>query len=321
MPVKRANFMVADATGRGAGGQGGTGFLVIHPGALGDVLQAVPALRGLRAVAPAAPIIFVGQPRLGRLLVELGAAQHARTFDGFGLEALFADAPTPPALADTVGGVSHVVSWFGSRDETYRRRLRALAPRAVVAPPVPDDDTPVWRHLLGTLAGWGLAFPERVERLRAPPLPAGAAADAPGRRLVVHPGSGSDWKRWPVERFAEVIRAWRGRPALEIVVHQGPADAEPARRLLALLDGDATVLLQPELPHLAAVLGAARAYLGGDSGVSHLAAAMGAPSVVLFPSATYRRWTPWSPTAIPVELQGVDRDVERALEALTRALG
>jgi heptosyltransferase-3 len=299
-----------------------TGILVIHPGALGDVLQAVPALRGLRAVVPAAPITFVGQPRLARLLVELGAAQHARAFDGFGLEALFVDAPAPAELAETVGGVSRIASWFGSRDETYCRRLRALAPRAVIAPPVPDDDTPVWRHLLGTLAAWDLAIPERVEPLRAPPLLAGdAPADAGRPRLVVHPGSGGDWKRWPVERFAEVIRALRHRRAFEVVVHQGPADAEPAQRLVALLEGDATVLLQPELTRLAAVLGACRAYLGGDSGVSHLAAAVGAPSVVLFPPATYRRWTPWSPTAVPVELQGVDGDVERAREALTLVLG
>jgi len=86
------------------------------------------------------------------------------------------------------------------------------------------------------------------------------------------------------------------------------------------LKHDRKVAVKVLKPELAAVLGAARAYLGGDSGVSHLAATVGAPSVVLFPSATARRWTPWSPTAIPVELQGEDADVERAREALARVL-
>ncbi|HEY7433912.1 MAG TPA: glycosyltransferase family 9 protein [Methylomirabilota bacterium] len=296
-----------------------TGILVIHPGALGDVLQAVPALRGLRAATREAPITFVGQARLGRLLVALGAAQRARAFDSFGLEALFGDVPASRALAEELGGARRVVSWFGSGDETYRRRLRALVPDALVAPPVPGDDISVWRHLLGTL---DLPVPERVEPLRAPPpLPSDAPTGASGPRLVVHPGSGGDWKRWPPERFAEVIRALRHRRALDVCVHQGPADAEAAARLLALLEGDAATLLEPELTRLAAVLGAARAYLGGDSGVSHLAAAVGAPSVVMFPPATRRRWAPWSPTAVSIELAGTQRDVERAIDALALMLG
>jgi ADP-heptose:LPS heptosyltransferase len=296
-----------------------TGILVIHPGALGDVLQAVPALRALRAASREAPITFVGQARLGRLLVALGAAQQTRAFDGFGLEVLFVDVPASRALAAALGGARRVVSWFGSGDETYRRRLRALVPDALVAPPVPDDDTPVWRHLLGTL---DLPIPAHVGPLRPPPLlPGDAPAEASRPRLVVHPGSGADWKRWPAARFAEVIRALRRRRALDVLVHQGPADAEAAAALLARLEGDAATLREPELTRLAAVLGAARAYLGGDSGVSHLAAAVGTPSVVLFPPATRRRWAPWSPTAVPVELAGTDADVAHTLAALEDIVG
>jgi ADP-heptose:LPS heptosyltransferase len=292
-----------------------TGILIIHPGALGDVLQAVPALRALRA---AGPITFVGQPRLGRLLVALGVVDEARGFDGFGLEALFAEASVPSALAEALDRATRVVSWFGSRDEIYRRRLRALVPHALVAPPVPDDDTPVWRHLLGTL---DLAAPERVEPLRAPPLPPGACHEAaPRPGLVVHPGSGGDWKRWPAERYAEVVHVLRRRHRLDVVVHQGPADTEVTPPLVARLGRDAVTLVEPDLVLLAAVLGAARAYLGGDSGVSHLAATVGAPSVVLFPPATRRRWVPWSPTAVPIELTGTAVDVERAIEALDQAL-
>ena len=291
-----------------------TGALVIHPGALGDVLQAVPALRGLRAVGP---ITFVGQPRLGRLLVELGVTQRARAFDGFGLEALFVDGPVPATLAGALGDFDRIVSWFGSRDELYRRRLRALAPRAIVAPPVPDDDTPVWRHLIATLAAWELPLTPHREPIR---LPAAPAEPGPRPGLIVHPGSGGSWKRWPVERFAAVIETLRRRRALDVLVHQGPADAEAARRLLALLAGQAGLLLEPELPRLAAVLGTARAYLGGDSGVSHLAAAVGAPSLVLFPPSTRRRWEPWSPTAVSIEMTAAGEDTERVIGELERVL-
>ncbi|MGH7398651.1 MAG: glycosyltransferase family 9 protein, partial [Candidatus Rokuibacteriota bacterium] len=269
---------------------------------------------------PEAPITFVGQPRLGRLLVELGLAQHARAFDGFGLEALFVDAPAPSALAETLTGFGRVVSWFGARDETYRRRLRALVPRAIVAPPVPDDETPVWRHLVATLAPWDLALPTRTDPIPLAPTLAERGRRLAGPALVVHPGSGGDWKRWPAERFAAVIQALRRRHPVDVLVHQGPADGPAAAHLLALLGEPAAALIEPELTRLAAVLGTARTYLGGDSGVSHLAAAVGAPSVVLFPPSTRRRWAPWSPTAAVIEITGTDQDVVGAIEVLERAL-
>jgi ADP-heptose:LPS heptosyltransferase len=137
---------------------------------------------------------------------------------------------------------------------------------------------------------------------------------------VVHPGSGGEWKRWPVERFAAVIETLRPRHALDVVVHQGPADAEAAQALLARLGGGVDTLLEPDLPRLAATLAVARAYLGGDSGVSHLAATVGAPSVILFPPATRRRWAPWSPSAVAVEVTGGDGDVERVAGELGRLL-
>ncbi|HEY7653229.1 MAG TPA: glycosyltransferase family 9 protein [Methylomirabilota bacterium] len=289
------------------------GVLIIHPGALGDVLQAVPALLGLRAAAPGAALVFAGQSRLGRLLVELRVVDEARAFDGLGLAALFTDAPVPGALAELARRFARIISWFGSRDATYRARLPALGPETIVAPPVPADDIPVWRHLVSTLDRWSIAPPEPMAPLRV----AGRALTRP--TLVVHPGSGGAWKRWPVARYAEVIHAIRGRRSLDVIVHQGPADAEVAERLLSLLAGHATALIEPELPQLATVLGTARAYLGGDSGVSHLAATVGAPSVILFPPATRRRWEPWSPTARPIEMIDEVADVARVVRELEAA--
>ena len=292
-------------------------ILIIHPGALGDVLQAVPALRGLRAQTPGATLVLAGQPRLGRLLVALGVVDEARAFDGLGLDALFTEGPVPPSLAEWLGGFARVVSWFGAREPTYRARLGALAAELTVARPVPDDETPVWRHLRATLSLGDLAETDSVAPIRLPARPPGASA------VVVHAGSGGAWKQWPPDRFAEAIGEATARHAVPVIVHQGPADRAAVDALLARLDRPVERLVEPELPDLAAILSGARAYLGGDSGISHLAAAVGAPSVVLFPPAHLPRWSPWSPSARPVAMTGdetprVIRELERMLSSASR---
>jgi len=292
-------------------------ILIIHPGALGDVLQAVPALRGLRARTPGATLVLAGQPRLGRLLVALGVVDEARAFDGLGLEALFTDGPIPPALAEWLGGFARVVSWFGAREPTYRARLGALAVELTVARPVPDDETPVWRHLLATLPVPTLAESEAVAPIRPGGARPGSAA------LIIHAGSGGAWKQWPPDRFAEAIGEVTARHAVPVIVHQGPADRAAVDALLARLDHPVERLVEPELPALAAILSGARTYLGGDSGISHLAAAVGAPSVVLFPPAHLPRWSPWSPSARPVAMTGderprVIRELEQMLSSASR---
>ena len=291
--------------------------LVVHPGALGDVLQAVPALRALAALDGGARVSLAAQPRLAALLAGAGVVDEGLSFDSLGLEALFADAPVPVALADRLAGFHAVVSWFGARAAPYPDRLRALAPGAILAPPVPDSGAssggPVWRHLLASLAPLTARAGGRAERALVAPVavPAawrarardalGAIGVAPARPvLLVHPGAGGHDKRWPLERFVETIAALGDEHAL--VLHEGPADhdavATLAARLAALgAGGVPTRLVEPDLPLLAGALAEARAYLGGDSGVSHLAAAVGAAAVIAFPPATRELWAPWGPGA------------------------
>ena len=107
--------------------------LVIHPGALGDVLQAVPALASLGRLGHR--LTFAGQPRLGELLQGSGLVLATTPFDTFGLEALFADVPMPDRFASRLGHFRRVVSWFGAKEVNYRERLSALVPEAIVALP------------------------------------------------------------------------------------------------------------------------------------------------------------------------------------------
>jgi len=95
----------------------------------------------------------------------------------------------------------------------------------------------------------------------------------------------------------------------EVVVHQGPADGKAVDALLAQLATPAVCLVEPSLTELAGALALAKAYIGSDSGVSHLAACVGTASVILYPSETLRRWAPWSSTAVPL---GVGAEGDRA---------
>jgi ADP-heptose:LPS heptosyltransferase len=281
-----------------------TDTLVIHPGALGDVLLALPALRALRSRHPADTLRLAAQPRIGQLLTALGVVDQPLPFDSLGLHALFADGPLPEPSA-MLARATRVVSWFGARDGAFVRRLRAVAPGAIIALPAPTEGTPVWEHLLRTVTEGTLEPPwlapvtlpkalmeDARHRLRA------EGWDGASRLVIVHPGAGGAEKRWPVEGFERVLAHLAERERCTLVLHEGPADAE-AVRALASRRPDALRLVEPPLPLLAGALGHAAIYVGNDSGISHLAAAVGVPSVVLFTEAALG-WRPWASTARPL---------------------
>jgi heptosyltransferase-3 len=263
--------------------------LAVHPGALGDVLLAVPALRALRAAA-GAPVVLAAQPHLGALLTALGVVDDHVAFEALGLDALFVDEGGRPRLP----AVERLVCWFGARDPVFVRRLGALVPGAVIAPSVVDGRT-VWEHLLATVdphatpETWcaPIAAPAAVRALGADPL-----AVAPPPWLIVHPGASSAAKCWPAAAFARVITTVAARARMNVLAHRGPADEAPAAALRQRLGAGLRWLDEPALPLLAGVLAGAHAYLGNDSGVSHLAAALGVPSVVLF-AQRHLAWRPW----------------------------
>jgi len=305
--------------------------LAIHPGALGDVLLAIPALRALRAAG--ARLTLAAQPRIASLLVALDETDDGCDFESLRLDALFAG-----ERGARLPAVERVVCWFGARDPDFARRLAAISPGAIVAASVdrggltPPSDTPgapgrdVWRHLLATT---GDARERRdVARVSDTLVAegratlAGAGSDGARRVVVVHPGAGSAAKRWPAAAFAEALAPLAARRDVEIMVHEGPADAEPAARLLRLVPS-ARRLREPSLPALAGVLARCAAYVGNDSGVSHLAAAVGAPALLLFAAANLG-WRPWAHAArvLTVSLERAEAgDVSEVRGALDAILG
>ena len=282
--------------------------LVVHPGALGDVLQAVPALGALARLGHR--LTFAGQPRLGELLQGSGLVLAATSFDTFGFEALFADEAPPRPLVSRLERFQRVVSWFGAREDTYREQLRALVRDCIVARPVPEDASPltVWEHLVDTLAPWGVTPPVELNHLATTEQWRAAARTAlmaagvdPGQPLLIaHPGAGARWKQAPAPRLARTIERMASDGGFAVVLHRGPADGAAVDALASELEMPAARLVEPSITELTGALALAQAYIGGDSGVSHLAACVGTPSVILYPPETLKRWAPWSTSARPL---------------------
>ena len=274
--------------------------VVLHPGALGDVLLAVPALRALHAGAPDHELILAAQPRIGRLLAALEVVDRCLDFDTLGIDTLFIDDVTSERLRPLLAG-ARVVSWFGSRDAGFARRLGSMALQCMVASTVPAEGHAVWEHLLGSVA----AFTGTEEARRDPIAPSGEIVDA-GRRalieagwdgarplLMLHPGAGGVAKRWPVEGFVEVAGRFVQAMDADVVVHEGPADRDVVAALRGRVRVATRELVNPPLPTLAGAMRHAGLVIGNDSGVIHLAAAVGAPTLALFVAANLG-WRPWS---------------------------
>lgn len=245
-------------------------MLVLRPGALGDTLLAVPALRALRRAL--APLRLAAHAATARLLLSLDEVDGAIAFDEPSLAWAFGRGEAPDD--------EPIVAWLNPSAAS------ALNQKAVVlaASRPPGDTQHCARYLLETLARLGidLKWDDAPLRIREP-----IRSDD----VLIHPGSGSQAKNWPPARFAGVIRAL-DTPARLIV---GEADAAAAHEVEAALGRALPRLEQPTLDDLARNLAGCRAYLGNDSGVSHLAGLCGAHTLALFGPSNPTVWRPIGP--------------------------
>jgi heptosyltransferase-2/heptosyltransferase-3 len=126
-----------------------------------------------------------------------------------------------------------------------------------------------------------------------------AAAGLTDQKIaLIHPAAAFDTKRWPVENFARVA---------EFLVQRGFAPVAIAAahesQLLEDLLGEAAVKIVSfdlSLPEVTAVAARSQLFVGNDSGIAHIAAAVGTPSVVIFGSSNVVNWRPWNRAAAEV---------------------
>ncbi|TAN35865.1 MAG: glycosyltransferase family 9 protein [Verrucomicrobia bacterium] len=274
-----------------------TRILVLRGGAIGDFIVTLPALQKLRACWPEAHIELVGYPYVAELAQAAGLVDRIESLDRAGIAKFFAARPLfTPEQCDYLRSFHFVVSYLHDPDEVVRQNLMAAGARQVLYGSPLITTGHAIEALLKPLETFAL-YAEGAEhpRLRLDDQRLGWGRDWLAARglkapvLAVHPGSGSPRKNWPVENFIALIcQLPRGVTPLLILGEADDALAAPLARELPKVP----VLTGCKLVEVAAVLAHCAAYLGNDSGITHLAAALGLPVVALFGPSNPAHWAP-----------------------------
>jgi len=159
----------------------------------------------------------------------------------------------PARLAERLREFDEVISWYGTNRPEFRQEMTRVQPRCTFLRALPDTEPAVDFYLRQVGGPLGLIPRIRVEAMEQ------------RCSVVIHPFSGSAKKNWPLEKYREL-----------------------AQRLpVEWADGRFDNLLD-----LALWMRGAGVYVGNDSGISHLAAAIGMRSVVLFGPTDPEIWGP-----------------------------
>jgi ADP-heptose:LPS heptosyltransferase len=279
-------------------------LVVLRALGLGDLLVAVPALRGLARAFPGHRRVLLAPKALEPLALASGAVDAVVALRAPLVPGRGAFEPAPATLADP-GSTDVAVNLHGRGPDSHRVLL-ALRPRRLLAfahPLVPASltgpafDGPDGEHERARwcrlLAAHGIAADPLDLALPRPSWPGPVPPGWSDGATVVHPGAASPGRRWPPERFAAVARAEAaaGRP---VVVTGSAAEAGLAAAVArrAGLAPAAVLAGRTSLAELAALVARAGTVVSGDTGVAHLATAYGTPSVVLFGPVPPSRWGP-----------------------------
>jgi ADP-heptose:LPS heptosyltransferase len=255
--------------------------LVLRALYLGDLLTGLPALSMVRNCLPQHRIVLAAPVTVGTLAVRAGVVDAL-------LPSLELASLTSPAVPSDI---DIAIDLYGngpaSRDLLAVHHPRRLIAYAGSRVPWRQDEHEVtrWCRLIADAFDISPPWPGMRGLLPMPHRPIDGSAGA----VVIHPGAKSAARRWPADRYADVAR-FLVSAGEEVVVTGGPGEEALAGHIAA--ETGARTRLGMSLDGLCEIVAAARLVLCGDTGVGHLAAAFGTPSVHLFGPIPPAEWGP-----------------------------
>lgn len=272
-------------------------ILVIRGGAIGDFILTLPVFRALREAFPDTRIEALAYPKIAKLGEISGTLDATRPIEARPLAGFFARRGALDAGFRTYfSRFSIIVSYLYDPDEFFQNNVRSCSDAQFILGPFrPDEssDTHATDALLEPLNALAVFNADAAPQI--PVSPNLEWRQPQERWLAIHPGSGSERKNWPEARWAEALTRWKEALSCNFLIVGGEAEGDRLDTLATVLPPD-RVQVKKSLPldQLASVLASCDGFVGHDSGISHLAAAVGARGVVLWGETNDKVWRPRS---------------------------
>jgi len=281
-------------------------ILVIRPGGMGDMVILLPVIRALREKFAGAAIDVVCEKRNVDVLTLAGMGQEAMVYDTNPLRFLSSLIRRKYDITIDSEQFHHFSAVFALLSRAAVRIGFGVNPRR----------NPLYTHLVDydKTGPEGLQFLKLLEPLgirnarhnHGQSLDTGniavSSAEAhllrqlDGRQcLVIHPTGSTPYKRWEPDKFVRLIKQLYSELHMDIVLAGGEQDREIAKQILAgtadMVNGSVFSFAgEFSLLATAAVIRQATLFVGCDSGLAHLAIALGTPTVVLFGPSDHLKW-------------------------------
>lgn len=297
----------AEARGSQEKATGVQSFLVIHQGALGDFILALPALGTLRKAFPGAKSVIMGYPRILELVENRFYAEEILSIDQKGMATFFVrEGSLDFHLSNFFKSFDRIVVFGKDQEGTVVGNLRKVCPGQILpirSFPAWDEKIHLTDHLLKQFVQLGFPASEPRPKLHLKEEDRGWSRDFWEKKgimlkerskvIVLHPGSGSKKKVWPLEGFLTLARTLQDHLDAKIITVLGPAEGIETQKAFERMESSSLILGRGlTLLQLASIMEECWFYIGNDSGISHLAAALGLPTMVIFGPTDHRVWSP-----------------------------
>jgi heptosyltransferase-3 len=264
--------------------------LLIRPGAIGDCILSLPALEYLAADFTEVWISSAIVPLIRFADVVRPLASTGIDLVGVG------DLTMPQQLRSRLQSFDSIISWYGTNRPEFRNALESLGIECHFHPALPAKNTS--GHVTDFFARQVGAPEGLLPHIDVEPC-------APRDAIVIHPFSGSPLKNWPLNSYREVAAQLR----IPIEWTAGPEEElSEALRFTGLAE-------------LASWIRGATLYIGNDSGITHLAVAVGVPTLALFGFSSPLNWAPRGDNVTVLHSAWLETlDVQTVLSVVNRLL-